>query len=62
MLPAAIAITAAFGVGLLAWSAFWLVTDARERKREAEAADRWVAHHRSLQNDRYLRDEPGRPE
>jgi hypothetical protein len=56
---------AAVGIALASFAAYgtyWLVLDARERKREAETADQWVVHHRSLQTDRYLRDELGRPE
>ena len=45
------------------WALRWLLIDARERRWEKEAADRFVADYRAhVANDRYLRDEAGRPE
>jgi len=56
---AACALSAALLVG---WWLRWALIDARERKAEKEAADRWVAHMRSLRtDDTYLRQQEGRP-
>lgn len=38
---------------------YWLLLDARERKRDADLADRWVA---AYQESRYLRADERRPE
>ncbi len=45
------------------WALRWLLIDARERRIDKEAADRFVASYRAhIHHDRYLRDEAGRPE
>lgn len=46
---------------LIGWWLRWALLDARERKADKEAADRFVRHLRENRNDRYLRDEEGRP-
>jgi len=56
------AFIAAVGIalaGFATYGTYWLVLDARERKRDAEAADRWVA---AYQESRYLRADERRPE
>jgi len=58
---AAIAFTGLPALALLGYAAFWLITDARERKYQAEMADRFLAL-RAISNNRYLRDDEGRPE
>ena len=60
MLAALIIATAAVSASLIGYAAYWLITDARERKREAEMADRFLAL-RAISNNRYLRDDEGRP-
>lgn len=63
MLTAAIVVTGSAALLLIGYAACWLVIDARDRKREAEMADRWIAHHRAqVQSNRYLRDDESRPE
>lgn len=45
------------------WALRWLLIDARERRIDKEAADRFVASYRAhVNNNRYLRDESGRPD
>lgn len=60
MLAAAIAVTGLAALALIGYAAFWLITDARERKYQAEMADRFLAL-RAISNNRYLRDDEGRP-
>lgn len=54
----------AVSIGLLiGWGLRWAVLDARERRWQAEAADRWLAHHNALRADnRHLRSIEGDPE
>jgi hypothetical protein len=47
---------------LIGWGLRWVVLDARERRFEKEAADRYLAHRASLRSDKYLRDVDGSPE
>ena len=62
MLAATIAVTFIAGVSLIAYAAYWLVTDARERKWQADRADAWVrAHKEAISADRYRYDDEGRP-
>lgn len=62
MLAALIIATAAVSASLIGYAAYWLITDARERKREAEMADAWVrAHREAVASQRYLSDDEGRP-
>lgn len=50
---------AAFGVGaVIGISAFWIILDARESKRDAALR----AHMAEIRQDRYLLDEEGKPE
>lgn len=54
------ALTAALLVG---WGIGWMVRDARERRWEKEAAERYLAHRASLRADnRRLRSIEGDPE
>lgn len=59
MLAALIAVTVAASAALLGYAAYWLITDARERKYQAEMADRFLAL-RAISNNRYLRDDESR--
>lgn len=62
MLAAAIIATAAVSASLIGYAAFWLITDARERKWQAERADAFVkAHKEALAAERYRYDDEGRP-
>lgn len=62
MLAALIIATAAVSASLIGYAAFWLVTDARERKWQADRADAWVkAHKEAISADRYRYDDEGRP-
>ncbi len=47
---------------LIGWGLRWAVLDARERRAEKEAADRYLAHRRSMRADKYLRDTEGNPQ
>lgn len=50
---------AAFGVGtIIGFSAFWIILDARESKRDKALR----AHKAEIRPNRYLLDEEGRPE
>lgn len=63
MLAALIGVTAAVAIGLIAYAAYWLITDARERRWQAERADAFLkAHREAIARDRYHWDEHGRPE
>lgn len=59
MIPALIAAVGIALAGFAAYGTYWLVLDARERKRDADLADRWVA---AYQESRYLRADERRPE
>lgn len=62
MLAALIIATAAVSASLIGYAAFWLTTDARERRRDAEMADAWVrAHKEAISAERYRYDDEGRP-
>ena len=62
MLATTIAITVTLVVALLAYATYWLVTDARERKWQADRADAFVrAHKEALAAERYRYDDEGRP-
>ena len=62
MLAAAIAVTTIAGVSLIAYAIYWLVTDARERKWQADRAEAFVrAHKEALAAERYRYDDEGRP-
>lgn len=62
MLAAAIAVTSIAAVSLIAYATYWLVTDARERKWQADRADAWVrAHKEAISAERYRYDDEGRP-
>lgn len=50
---------AAFGVGtVIGFSAYWIILDAREAKRDAALRK----HKAEIMPNRYLLDEEGRPE
>ena len=59
MIPALIAAVGIALAGFAAYGTYWLLLDARERKRDADLADRWVA---AYQESRYLRAYERRPE
>ena len=59
MIPALIAAVGIALAGFAAYGTYWLLLDARERKRDADLADRWVA---AYQETRYLRADERRPE
>ncbi len=59
MIPALIAAVGIALAGFAAYGTYWLLLDARERKRDADLADRWVA---AYQESRYLRADERRPE
>jgi hypothetical protein len=53
----------AVSIGLLiGWGLRWAVLDARERRWQAEAADRWLAHRASLLSVNDVRNIEGKPE
>jgi hypothetical protein len=59
VIPALIAAVGIALAGFAAYGTYWLLLDARERKRDADLADRWVAAYRE---SRYLRADERRPE
>jgi hypothetical protein len=59
VIPALIAAVGIALAGFAAYGTYWLLLDARERKRDADLADRWVA---AYQESRYLRADERRPE
>ena len=59
MIPALIAAVGIALAGFAAYGTYCLLLDARERKRDADLADRWVA---AYQESRYLRADERRPE
>lgn len=62
MLAALIIATAAVSASLIGYGAYWLITDARERRRDAEMADAWLkAHKQAIAAERYRYDDEGRP-
>ncbi len=67
MIPALIAAVGIALAGFAAYGTYWLLLDARERKRDADLADRWVAAYAArsaaaYQESRYLRADERRPE
>lgn len=62
-MTAAVVALGGVSVALLSVATFYLVRDARERRRDQLLADRRViAHRASVARSRYLVDEIGRPE
>ena len=62
MLAVTIAVTSIAVASLIAYATYWLVTDARERRWQADRADAFVkAHKEALAAERYRYDDEGRP-